>query len=179
MFLLGDQEDEVKSYYLDEKKGREWKKKRALIYGWFIIYWPFLTPSPLTHPLLPHSLIYAEKLDKNAQIWLILIADWQGPQLGHLTMPMCVCKAHTVPLVNKEVCAACSSAPTYPQSSTLTLPFLPLSKPFFVHWCWCWWFSMTTLFSSPFFPSSSFPPNCKISPSLTLIPPPCFLFSRC
>ncbi len=92
MFLLTDQEDEVKSYYLDEKKGeRGGEKKRldlCMIHYLLTILHP-LSPR-IAHPPI-RLYMHPEKLDKNAQIWLILIADWQGPQLGHLTMPMCVC----------------------------------------------------------------------------------------
>ena len=47
-----------------------------------------LSPSEAHPPV--HLHMHPEKLDKNAQIWLIPLSDWQGPQLWHLTMSMCV-----------------------------------------------------------------------------------------
>lgn len=68
MFLLADQEDEVKSYYLDEKKGREGGKKRLDL---CMIHYLLTIPHPLSlriaHPPI-HLYMHPEKLDKNAQI---------------------------------------------------------------------------------------------------------------
>lgn len=69
MFLLTDQEDEVKSYYLDEKKGeRGGEKKRldlCMIHYLLTILHP-LSPR-IAHPPI-RLYMHPEKLDKNAQI---------------------------------------------------------------------------------------------------------------
>lgn len=55
MFLLADQEDEVKSYYLDEKKGREGGKKRLdLCMIHYLLTIPHPSPYALPIPLFTY-----------------------------------------------------------------------------------------------------------------------------
>lgn len=68
-FLMDDQEDKVKSYYLDEKIGeRGGEKKRldlCMIHYLLTILHP-LSPSEAHPPVRLY--MHPEKLDKNAQI---------------------------------------------------------------------------------------------------------------